>query len=954
MGKKTFLVSLSLVLFMAAMIGSSVFAAETGNIIGKVVDKTDMPLPGVTITATSISLIGARNTTTDANGRFRIPILPVGSYTLAFDLAGYRPLKMEKITVKLGIETPIKATLELAEALKDEIVVVADIVPLVDSKSANVATYIDSSQLDTLPSGREFRDIMKFDPGITGVRSNTVDGTAGDGLPSVRGEGEYGNNYLIDGLSVRDPSNRFTGVPLNFQAIEEIQIITDGFNPEYGMALGGIVNVVTKSGGNNFSGELAWIYESDTLTDNPGNGLWDTSRTYTDQHPYFSLGGPIIKDKLWFFTTYEKRIETESFDQKVVLDDDGNVVDTLEGGDADTDHNNFFLKLTYQINPNNVLAISGTYYDSDLSNQGIDELRKPEARYAYTSNQDRVRLNYKSVISDSTILEFKAGISTRERGVESNSGDTALGQYQNLDTGIISNNMDNSDKNTSERQDILLQGTQYLEWVGTHEIKAGLGYYWTNSKRTLDWNGTSEDVFQNDTFDGGTWWEFQNNEAGAALHAQPKFYYEGRDLGIHNKTTGINFFVQDTYSPLDNLNIMVGFRMDSQNVMNNADTSLFKFDLTDSFSPRLTATWDITSDGKNIAKFGIGRFYDVASTSLAEWGNTESPFSYRKFKWYGPVGTDWDNLSDEARNTALHDANNWGDKDGNTGDPNSYYAEQSGESTPSQYDPDIKPYYKDEWLIEYNRKITERYAVKARYVESHTRDLIEDLGLLDDEGNRYFLITNWDKKRRNYYSTEFEFNGRPTDDTMFYLSYVYSEAMGTNPGQFERGGYQASWGSGNEVGVFGDHFEGYDNYAGLGGPAYGDEGWYGYLPYSVDHQIKARAFWHAPYGFTLGTSLEWNSGYHWSKRGNVGAYGYSSFPEGRGNRTMPSIYYWDASVEKSFSFGDRYQLALRLDIFNLLNEDVAISYVQQDTDIFGETLKTQDPRSIRITARFTF
>lgn len=951
MGNKRYLFSLFVCIIVACFFAMPVYAAETGNIEGKVLDKTGQSLPGVTITATSTSLIGSRNATSDQNGRFRLPILPVGTYTVSFELAGYRSLKMEKITVKLGVGTSVDATLELAESIKEEIVVVADIVPLVDTKTANVATYIDTKQLESLPSGRSFQDITKFDPGITGVRFNTVDGTNSNALPSVRGEGEYGNNYLIDGLSVRDPATRGTGTPLNFSAIEEIQVITDGFNPEYGMALGGIVNVVTKSGGNNFSGEVAWQYDSDVLAQDEGDGLWSTQREYTDNRPYLNIGGPIIKDKLWFFTSYERRDMTETVDDKILVDEDtGDVIDTLPGGDADTTFNNFFLKFSYQLNPNNLFSLSGTIYDSELGNQGVDELRKPEARYANVSDQLRIRFNYKSILTDSTVLEFKAGMIDRDLSSEGVLGDAGPAEYKNVDTGIIYGNNDNTDTNIRERQDVLLSMTQYTELAGSHEFKAGIGYYWTNSGRSLNYNGEAEDIYVGDGFDGGTRFIFEGNDAGGS---QPRDYYEHRDSTVENESNGFNFFLQDTYSPMENLTLMLGFRMDAQDVMNNDKQTLFYFSALDTFSPRITATWDITSDSKNIAKIGVGRFFDISGTGLASWGNTQDPHAYRLYKWNGPTGEDWNNLTEEEQYDALHDGNNWGDKNGNIGVDN-YEKEQSGESNPLFYDPDLKPYYKDEFLLEYNRKLMERYAVKVRYVESHTRDLIEDVAYLLDDGTEFWQITNWEEKKRDYKSYEFEFNGQPTDKTLFYLSYVNSEAKGTNPGQFERGGFQSSWGSGNYVGTFGDHVPGDDGYAGLGGPADGDEGWYGYLPYSVDHQIKLRGFYKAPYGFTIGSSFEWNSGYHWSKRTDVPYYGYEGFGEGRGSRTLPEVYYWDISVEKSFTFSERYTVGLKLDIFNVTNNDQPISYVQQDTDLFGEVLKRQDPTSMRLTARFIF
>ncbi|MFC1850169.1 carboxypeptidase regulatory-like domain-containing protein [candidate division CSSED10-310 bacterium] len=956
MGNKFRMFSLCLFVLLV-FLGSQVFAAETGSIIGKVVDKTEMPLPGVTITATSISLIGARNATTNEDGRFRLPILPVGVYTLAFDLTGYRPLKFEKVTVKLGVDTVAEASLELSEEIKEEIVVVADIVPLVDSKTANVATYVDSKQLDTIPSDRSFRDVTKFDPGITGVRFNSGDGTAGDGLPSIRGEGEYGNNYLIDGLSVRDPKTYGTGTPLNFSAIDEIQIISDGFNPEYGQALGGTINVVTKSGGNNFSGEVAWQYKSDAMSQDEADALWSTEKEYTDSHPYLNIGGPIIKDRLWFFTAYEKTMYDETVAAKSVTDPETNqIVDEIASGGNEDDRNNFFLKLSLQINPNNIVSLSGTMYNSEIAGQGTDELRKPDARHTQLTDQLRLRVNYKSILTDTTVLEFKAGMIQRDLDDQGDLGNRGPAEYTNQDTGVYWHNYDNLDNNERDRQDVLLQATHYLEAGGSHELKAGVGYYWANSARTIEFNGLDEDLYPGDTFDGGTRYQFVNNEIDPTYAAVPTLYYEHRSIDIANETSGMSFFIQDTYSPMENLNIMLGVRFDTQDVQNNDKQTLLYFSADESISPRLTATWDITSDSKNIAKIGYGRFFDITSTGLASWGNTASPYAYRMYAWAGPTGDEWNNMSEEERDAALHNGDNWGDGRGNTGADHPR-REQSGESNPLYYDPDLRPPYKDEFLVEYDRKLTERYVAKIRYINSHTRDLIEDVAYWKEPGSleQLWVIENWDEKKRDYYSLEVEFNGHPTDNISFYLSYCNSEAKGTNPGQFELAGFQSQWGSGNDVGVFGDHLPHMWWGEGLGGPKDGNEGWYGYLPYSVDHQIKFRGFWRAPYGITIGTSLEWNSGYHWSRRGYSDGYGdYFTFPDGRGNREMPSIYYWDASLEKAFTFGDRYGLGIKLDIFNLTNSDTAVAYVNQDTDNFGKTLEVQEPMSVRITASFTF
>jgi hypothetical protein len=265
--------------------------------------------------------------------------------------------------------------------------------------------------------------------------------------------------------------------------------------------------------------------------------------------------------------------------------------------------------------------------------------------------------------------------------------------------------------------------------------------------------------------------------------------------------------------------------------------------------------------------------------------------------------------------------------------------------------------------------------------------LIDDVNITtspDDEDT--FMIMNFSKKRRDYKALEFEFNGKPTKDLQFNFAYVWTDAKGTSPGQFEKGGFSSDWGSGNDVGVFGDRPrrtmgdpEYIALYDGLGGLD-GDDGWYGPLPYATDHQVTLNGTYRAPYEIILGTAFEWDSGYHWQQRGWQDAYGgYLTFPEGRGAREMPSLYWWDISASKKFEFGKNLGLSARIDIFNITDADKPVSY-KQDWDFadyngdgyfdkaeqkqsmepgevnqyFGQVLKRQDPRSARLTLIFSF
>jgi hypothetical protein len=199
---------------------------------------------------------------------------------------------------------------------------------------------------------------------------------------------------------------------------------------------------------------------------------------------------------------------------------------------------------------------------------------------------------------------------------------------------------------------------------------------------------------------------------------------------------------------------------------------------------------------------------------------------------------------------------------------------------------------------------------------------------------------------------------------MLSASHTWSEAKGTNPGQFELGAWSSGSGSGYYVGVFGDHvkipednpYYIYDVFtAGLGGIEYGDENWYGFLPYSVDHQVKVLCTYLAPYDFILTLGFDYLSGYHWEKRGLQPIYGmYTVFDEGRGVRETPAHAFVDVSAQKDFAISEGFSVGLRLNVYNLLNSQKPVSYVRADTSLFGEVYGRQEPRWLQFHVMFKF
>jgi hypothetical protein len=265
----------------------------------------------------------------------------------------------------------------------------------------------------------------------------------------------------------------------------------------------------------------------------------------------------------------------------------------------------------------------------------------------------------------------------------------------------------------------------------------------------------------------------------------------------------------------------------------------------------------------------------------------------------------------------------------------------------------VKPDKMYKLNLEYDRRIGPNWAVKVRGVFSRRKDMLEDLGFFNYDGFWYEL-RNWNLKKRNYLGFELEVNGRIADKFFINGSYVRSSAKGTTAGDYETFGNYAGTVY-NTVGCFGDHFSGpadsewafFDPLTvGMGGWDHGDEGWYGYLPYSCDHVVKVLGTYMAPYGITVSSSFELYSGYHWSIWGFQPGYGvYLTFPHGRGTEKVPAHTYVDLAIQKDFPIRAGLNVGLRLNVTNLFNSQRPVSYGSgEDTPLFRQVWGRQFPR----------
>src|SRR6266545_4635238 len=274
------------------LLAAAIPAQTTGDIEGTITDTSGVPLPGVTVAATSPKMQGTRVEVSGRDGKFRI---------LAA-LPGFEAAE-ESVTVSLDATATLDLKLKLS--VKESVTVTGEI-PLVDVTSTTSGTNYTANVIARLPVARNYADIVRSNPGVNTDRGETQ----GRGLAlTIYGATSVENQWIIDGINTTNVIKGFQGKAINNEFIEEVEVKTGGYQAEYGRALGGIINVITKSGGNQFRGDAFTYYESENTRAKQivtsADSLTGMKITPTRRVDFGAdLGGLIFKDKLWFFAAY--------------------------------------------------------------------------------------------------------------------------------------------------------------------------------------------------------------------------------------------------------------------------------------------------------------------------------------------------------------------------------------------------------------------------------------------------------------------------------------------------------------------------------------------------------------------------------------------------------------------------------------------------------------------------
>jgi Carboxypeptidase regulatory-like domain len=312
--------SLVFLLFLAA----SSWAGVGGSVSGTVKDASNAVVANATVTATNVETGVQRRVTTNGQGFYSLPDLPLGRYNIAIQGAGFKPYQRTGLKIDANSSVTVDAILGVGE--RSDVVTVVENPLQVETTSTQIGEVITAERMTAVPlNGRSYTDLLALQPGVapaTSITSDTVQdvgasvlspsGDLNPGTISINGQREFANSFLVNGSDVEEDVNMGAAVIPNLDSIDEFRILTNNFDAEYGEFSGGQINVVTKSGTNSFHGDL---FEFVRNTNLDARNYFSPTRGTFDQNQFGgTIGGPIRKNKIFFFGDYQGTRSTQGVD----------------------------------------------------------------------------------------------------------------------------------------------------------------------------------------------------------------------------------------------------------------------------------------------------------------------------------------------------------------------------------------------------------------------------------------------------------------------------------------------------------------------------------------------------------------------------------------------------------------------------------------------------------------
>ena len=884
-------------------------AVQTSALTGTVKDSTGAVLPGVTVNVSSPQQVGGVQTSvTDSQGIYRFPALHPGVYEMETTLAGFKTVKRSEIVLALGTTTTIDVSLAVASV--SETVQVTGESPVVDIKSSASNTQLTDAMLQNLPTGRFQPDIINLTPGVNSQ--------------VAYGGSQNSNALLMDGVDVSDPEGGTPWSFFNYNWVEQVQIVSLGANAEYGQFTGLAANSIIRSGSNRWSGLAEYLTErkswiADNTTSLPASlrttftpreikTYWDTSA---------QVGGPIMKDKLFFFTGFQY------FDK----------ADRPAGytGDFTTEKDpRSMTKVTWAVTPQ-VRAEGFFEADKfDVAGRGASA-RRPTT--AVTALEPSPEVNWNGQITwtlnDKTMLNVRNGGYTGYFPVEPTPPNTRSGPFPHYDPipDVFTVNVPYFGRFDRTRNVTAATLTRYADnFVGkSHEFKFGFEFEHSKIRNESGYPG------------GRYYYDYGGDPYLVTL-------WEGYVTDATAKRTSL--YAQDTWTVTNRLTVNPGLRIDINRGSVPSGTVL----KNSALAPRIGFAFDVSGDHRTVLRAHYGRYYDALFGGQFEFMDLSQQHPKITAEVLGPNRFNEIDRRDPATNLGI--------------DPKirQSYVNQFLVGLERELIPNFSA------TVQYIRRNFRDFMgfvdTGSIYAKVQEPDPGPDgrLGTGDDgpavtvfnktnPGHEFLLFTNPDNAFRDYDGFQLIGTKRYSKNWQAQVSYTWSHARGTVD---NRGSTNAGGGGNQGLGQIG----------GFANPNHGIN-IEGDMRFDPTNALKIDGTYRVPWvgGFNVSGVYRYTTGLAWGRVATIRGLTQGSESvriEPIGTRRSDPVSFLDFRAEKTFPLGaSSRQVGVYLDLFNLNNQGVIdnglrTAVLESSGTSFGNPNNWITPRTARLGFRLTF
>lgn len=673
----------------------------TGSVDGTVRDQSGAVVPGVTVTVSSPALIGgpqARPTQND--GTFRFTVLPPGTYTVSFDIQGFQKIDLSGIVIQPDRTVTLDQTMHPA-AVAQEVTVTAA-APLVDVRNTQVATTVGQDVIEQVPVARRFTDLVNVMPGVqSGLYTFSP-------VNAVNGSAVTDNVYSVDGINFVDPQVSSAVTDLAYDDVQEVQVSTSGQTAEFGTASGGVFNFILKSGSNQFRGLASGYAQTKGLTSNNVDSALAAqgiTPTFFD-HVYDgggNLGGPIVRDRLWFFGSYYK------FDQQQTITDFPVPIPTTQWQGT--------AKFDGRLNATNRFSFAYSYRNRYWSpfNFGFTTAADPKTWVAIGWKNPLYNGSWTSTPGSNTVIEVRGGAALFDLINSEPNAVPGTPVYIETTTGVITGGpTQTAGVAVRNRYELKADVSRFVPnlFHGTHQFKTGIAW----EHLPMDTEGRDQGHY--------------NDTRLQLLNGSP-FRVQLLNVDGHLLTNVEHaaFFVEDQWA-IGRVTINGGVRYDHWSGGVGPDTltggtwfqpqnypaqnGIFA---NNNIAPRLGLAWDPTGSRRWVLKGSYGRFYERVDGTTISFARQAASGTVT-YTW---VDRNGDKLFEPGENTTL--------------------ISDSRPVAPGSIDPNLKMPYTDSFNVGMEHDLGHGFGLTVNGIFKRERDLWSRVDLSKPFDTGYTPVT---------------------------------------------------------------------------------------------------------------------------------------------------------------------------------------------------------------------